>query len=183
MTKNRFDANDRWRCRDSAGEAITTGVATTQHWMVLKKLKAWTRRHSLVCLNHFHQRLKNNWRRWIAKRNLVVYLFLQGGRIAVKITETQKKGFDIQSVLFQIETTLVWNQRQRVNAFQFVGRLVGQSWNCETVLTRSRTYISPDIKQIKMANKLVVKLKAKDQKNGNNGIWDPTSQQTCLWTQ
>jgi hypothetical protein len=36
-----------------------------------------------------------------------VYLFLQGGRIAVKITETQKKGFDIQSVLFQIETTLV----------------------------------------------------------------------------
>jgi hypothetical protein len=103
--------------------------------MVLKKLKAWTVIH--LCLNHFHQRLRNNWR-----REKLLCICSGWTNCIVKITETQRK--DLTSICFVSDRKREQrNQRQRVNAFQFVGRLVGQS-NCET---NSRTYKS-DIKKL-----------------------------------
>jgi hypothetical protein len=42
-----------------AGEAITTGGGDSTLNGV-EEVEGVNRRHSLVCLNHFHQRLKNN---------------------------------------------------------------------------------------------------------------------------
>jgi hypothetical protein len=78
-----------------------------------------------------------------AKRNLVVYLFLQGGRIAVvKITETQRK--DLTSICFVSDRNNAGLNKDNVSMrfSQFVGRLVGQSEIVKPSFSRSRTYKS-----------------------------------------
>jgi hypothetical protein len=73
------------------GEAITTRGGDNSTLNGVEEVEG-VNRHSLVCLNHFHQRLRN------VEGEKLGCVFVLGGRIAVKITETQRK--DLTSICF-----------------------------------------------------------------------------------
>jgi hypothetical protein len=82
-----------------AGEAITTGGGDNSTLNGVEEVEG-VNPSSFTCMfKSLSSTVEKQLKALNCERNLVVYLFLQGGRIAVvKITETQKKGFDIQSV-------------------------------------------------------------------------------------
>jgi len=82
-----------------AGEAITTGGGDNSTLNGVEEIEGVNPSAFSCMFKSLSATVESQLKALICEKNLVVYLFLQGGRIAVvKISTAQKTGFSIQSV-------------------------------------------------------------------------------------
>lgn len=82
-----------------AGEAITSGGGDNSTLNGVEEIEGVNPSSFSCVFKSLSATVESQLKALICEKNLVVYLILQGGRIAVvKVSTTQKKGFPIQSV-------------------------------------------------------------------------------------
>lgn len=99
-----------------AGEAITNGGGDNSTMNGVEEIEGVNPSSFSCVFKSLPSTTEKAMKKLMCEKNLVVYLFLQGGRIAVvKVSTDQKKGFPIQSVFVSDRSNAGYGSKDMVN--------------------------------------------------------------------
>lgn len=99
-----------------AGEAITNGGGDNSTMNGVEEIEGVNPSSFSCVFKSLPATTEKAMKKLMCEKNLVVYLFLQGGRIAVvKVSTDQKKGFPIQSVFVSDRSNSGYGSKDMVN--------------------------------------------------------------------
>ncbi|QHB40970.1 major head protein [Flavobacterium phage vB_FspS_tant8-1] len=99
-----------------AGEAITNGGGDNSTMNGVEEVEGVNPSSFSCIFKSLPATTEKAMKKLMCEKNLVVYLFLQGGRIAVvKVSADQKKGFPIQSVFVSDRSNSGYGSKDMVN--------------------------------------------------------------------
>lgn len=99
-----------------AGEAITTGGGDNSTLNGVEEVEGINPSSFSCVFKSLSSTVEKQMKALICEKNLVVYLILQGGKIAVvEVSTNQKRGFDIQSVFVSDRNNAGFGTKDTVN--------------------------------------------------------------------